>query len=39
MPPLERDEEVKEGKEIKMFNSKQTFIYTSNIINTNKSWK
>ena len=39
MPPLERDEEVKEGKEIKNFNSKQTFIYTSKIVSTSKSWK
>ena len=40
MPPIEGDEEeVKERKGFKIFNSKQIMNLTSNIINTNKSWK
>ena len=40
MPPIEGDEEeVKERKGFKNFNSKQIMNLTSNIINTNKSWK
>ena len=38
MPPLEGDEEVKEGR-IKIFNSKQIINETSNTISTNKNWK
>ena len=39
MPPLQGDEEVKEGKGFKNLDSKQTINQTSNIISTDKSWK
>ena len=39
MPPLDDDEEVKEGRGLKMFDSKQIINQTSSIISTNESWK
>ena len=39
MPPVEVDEEGKEGKVLNFFNSKQIISYPSNFINENKSWK
>ena len=40
IPPLEGDEEeAKEGKGFKIFNSKEIINQSANIISTNKSWK
>ena len=39
LPPIEDDEEeVKEGKRIKIFNAKQAINQSSNIISTKKIW-
>ena len=39
LPQMLPDEEVKEGRRLKIFDSKQITNQTCNIISTNKGWK
>ena len=39
MPPLDGDDEVKEGKGIKILTQNKLLTLTSSIISSNKSWK